>query len=54
MLIAAAQLVVHTAHCLGAEDVSTEQTDTRVAELLLRVRAATSVRLLDQAVEVLG
>lgn len=54
MLVTTAQLVVHTADCLRAEDVTAEQTDARVAELLLRVRAAASVGLLDQTVEELG
>lgn len=54
MLVAATQLIVHAAHCLRAEDVTAEETNAGVAEFLLRVRAATPIGLLDQAVEVLG
>lgn len=36
MLVAAAPLLaVRAAHCLGTEDVSAEETDTWVSELLL-------------------
>ena len=45
---------MHTADCLRAEDFPAKETNAGVAELLLRVRAATPVGLLDQTVEVFG
>lgn len=55
MLVTAAQfVVVHAAHCLGAEDVATEETDAWVTELFLGVRAAAPIRFFDEAVVELG
>ena len=52
MLVAAAQLIMHAAYSLGAKDITTEETNTWVAEFLLRTGAAAPVCLFDQAVEV--
>ena len=54
VLVASAQLVLHAAYCLRAEDISTEETDAGITQLLLRLGAPPPVGLFDQTVVVLG